>query len=483
MAKKLCLMIIDQVNFEGFNKLFKSQFAEVSPVSLDYVPRVTPVGHATISLGSPPSDHGVHGRRWWVSSYGQGGFECDLDKYNRPDFDNNLKNYIIDNSLINKIKGNFKKKENVKVATVIVAAKAFIPFLFGAEKSDIFAFPPFVAPMYDKKNNKFYISVVFCAKSDEGKKVLRDSKLDIFKYWKKLIYHIEPGNGYAAYQSRVNNDLELQWVLDSSCGGKPDISSYFHSLMKKYSPVVDDYYAFVGDLLLSRLEREYLNKYSKCLALLVQSWFSTDTLGHAFGIESDEYKVGLQLAMSTAQDRVEQGYSVAITSDHGGSALRRPLQFRKKSQLVESESQGMYMLKLPSADKVFECGDHLVGFNKKGVVSNVRVLYEDRLSGWLDVGGVTDAIKMRSFSKSYMPLWLVLPKSERFYSHAIAKTPKVNPKGDHGASVEHGVLSKCDNVVPWLVLPSASGFGKSMRIPNRLDEISDIIVSIMNDAN
>ena len=134
------LLVLDQVSRPTLDTELATQgLGRSSPVALDYIPRTTPVGHATISTGAPPSIHRVQGRTWYEHT--------SLTKHEvknavslvRPGPTSTF-DYLARNSLADKL-----RTAEVK-SVVAVAAKDFIPYLFGAWDCDVIVYPFDVFP-------------------------------------------------------------------------------------------------------------------------------------------------------------------------------------------------------------------------------------------------------------------------------------------------------------------------------------------------
>lgn len=105
-------------------------------VIADYIPCVTPVGHATLSTGSNPKDHQIIGRSWWTTETGakievsiEDLFDLLLYGSHSPF---QFPNYIRDNNLCGSLEGWF---------SIVAAAKDFVPLILGGNAAHIQIFP------------------------------------------------------------------------------------------------------------------------------------------------------------------------------------------------------------------------------------------------------------------------------------------------------------------------------------------------------
>lgn len=133
------LLIVDQLRYDVARRFFTN----ATPIRLDYIPRATPVGHATISTGTTPSVHGVQGRKFWNHRLGR----ClNLGQLPLDPGWGGLSN-LRGRTLFERI-----RSESPGRGLVCVAAKAFIPFLFGAWAADICVYPATVRPKTDAEH-------------------------------------------------------------------------------------------------------------------------------------------------------------------------------------------------------------------------------------------------------------------------------------------------------------------------------------------
>ena len=125
--------ILPETNLQN---VLKNLFHVHGIVEANYIPCVTPVGHATLSTGSNPKNHQIIGRSWWTTET-QKRVEVsiedlfDLLLYGNPS-NFTFPNYIRDNNLCRSLEGWF---------SIIAAAKDFVPIILGGDVADIQIFP------------------------------------------------------------------------------------------------------------------------------------------------------------------------------------------------------------------------------------------------------------------------------------------------------------------------------------------------------
>jgi hypothetical protein len=112
------------------------------PLDLDYVPRTTPVGHATISTGLLPAQHRIQGRLWFDHTRSTTTPQRAEDVTSTFPVIGSVFEEIYKHSLARQI----RYREGAAASIVVAAAKNFIPFLFGAWDTDVSVYPRTIAP-------------------------------------------------------------------------------------------------------------------------------------------------------------------------------------------------------------------------------------------------------------------------------------------------------------------------------------------------
>lgn len=440
------LLIVDQLGYDDFQALVGSRHGNATPVNLPYIPRTTPVGHATISTGQIPLVHGVHGRVWHLNVNG-GLVGRDIDGLPDGVFDPQAYQRILGASLVTRI-----RQRHPDAAIVVTAAKGFIPFLLGGERADIYLYPPTTFPTYT--GSDFRISVYLRWGTKKGEQALQRMTQSVATLWRTLVGRIAPGCVVAFRWTAT--EMELQWVLPPAANF--GVGRYWRALIGAHASEIDEFYSSVATTLLADL-------HSDDWKVLIQSWFSTDTFGHFFGTSSAEYRDALDRAMAFALQLSNKNFAVAVTSDHGGTAMRRANRYDASSGLAAAP-QGMSISIPGGAQRIVLSGDHLVGYSTSAPGQPHASFWNGTTSS---PAVIPQHIAWQSFGGAHTPLWLLLPlETERF-------ADSYRRGGDHGASVTaNGTLSEVDGRVPWLTL----GVWSPPQPPATLEQVARVFMSL-----
>jgi len=122
-VSRKALVVVDQLPFAALpSDVLRWPFlAKAGRVALGYVPRTTPVGHATISTGLMPADHRIQGREWYMAAGGQL-LRMMVDDLPQGALDPRVARPLARHALARRI-----RSSNPDAGIVITAAKAFIP--------------------------------------------------------------------------------------------------------------------------------------------------------------------------------------------------------------------------------------------------------------------------------------------------------------------------------------------------------------------
>lgn len=294
-------LIIDQ-----FVASYLSYFAERLDVQhgrgtaiANYLPCVTPVGHATLSLGCMPNQHGVIGRKWFTREFGSldhvdiEQFADDL-YYNRPPRGFRHEQNILVNNLCLQFEDRF---------CLVASVKPFVSFLLGGNRADVLIFP-----IPDRGRGRWIIAFKTAT-------------------WASLIQRIAPqvvGHLYTlAHEAQVSvppgaiQDLGYDHATMSYRFTFPSFGGRFHPNSDQ-AAAVDRFYVRCVESIIDSMPSD-LN------LMLAHSFYSCDWVGHDRGCGSSEYRNnldelaqiirGLLLGLSARSD----GQLVwIITGDHGG---------------------------------------------------------------------------------------------------------------------------------------------------------------------
>ncbi|HTR53648.1 MAG TPA: alkaline phosphatase family protein [Kofleriaceae bacterium] len=427
------LLVFDQVRPASLRAaLDPAVGADVHELCLDYIPRTTPVGHATISTGQIPSVHRIQGRSWYAASgltQHLHHVEDVLSSAPGPVFD------VIERANLARRLRNAGSR-----GIVIAAAKSFIPFLFGAWHSDVCVYPDTVRPIvYATGTTARTVAMDLCfiTWSDSGHAALVAAWHDITVRLTRLAALVPQTAMSAPAPPQTAPSLPhrhlARWIFHW-----PAVDQLIARLWAPIlGPIADEIDAFYTDVSL-----EILRRMAEPVVLL-QSCFSTDYQGHMHGPSSTQYSNALRRSVSRAQQL--HGYGpVVVTSDHGGRDT--PLCWRYDANARTLDVGAALSFTLPTA-RIVADADHLVGYDHLSLGPQPVELLRVTPNALVPMI-VPPRILQRSHHRAQVPRWLVLP------SHDARITDRaIRPGGgDHGACEDHGVLSDDDNRVPlWLL--------------------------------
>lgn len=439
------LLIIDQLPFESLKLVRQTHsfVADAVSVPLDYIPRTTPVGHATISTGEMPAEHRVQGRTWFSG----GANRHRIEDICRGQLDAAIGGRIRERSLINRI-----RLSDREAFIIVVAAKAFIPHLLGCHASDLAFFPTDVKPR--RNGDRFRIVVRAVAGNPAAGELLEAKRDWLQTLVREMAVGFIPGSvvgsEWAETPERV---LDFFWTLPTDFGeNQADVWTKWGRMLTTRAADVDRFY--------QQCATEMAEAAPPARGVYVlQSWFSTDYLGHTHGCQSTEYAGMLSDALASATTLAGDGYAVAVTSDHGGRPTPTHHYYDAFSQSAW-DSLGA-AIELPEGGEIVHSGDHLVGYcddEPRGTEVHSWG------GGTLEPIAVDSRVLANSFAPKQVPCWLVIPRGEERYS----ATRNSSGGGDHGACSEGNGISQVDNHVPALTLA-----GRADPAPKNLAGIAD----------
>ena len=461
--RRLALLVIDQLPYHVLDARRAShpKVTVLGKLELGYVPRTTPVGHATLSTGWMPSIHGVQGREWY-EEIGSEWKRHRLDDLPRGTFDPNLVAWLKANGLATKIR---EQQPNSRI--VVVAAKAMIPFLFGGWNADICVYPTDVAPRQDT-TGRYKLAVRVEAFTREGAEVLRATHEGVLLETERLMDSLVKGCDFEwePLPSESNLTLlEMHIVLPAAWGTNYHcIAELWHDITLEHCVEIDVFYRDIGISLLDSLPPTNAR-------VFVQSCFSTDYRGHEYGVDSGEYGAALdELLRSAVAIADDEGFLVIGTSDHGG----RPTPVHLLCDLTEvpplvTDNAGN-PVKLREARYIVHSGDHLVGYGGSSGVAFLQWTGGQEI----DVGTYSSVVD-RSFAASQRPSWLLLPNVNERYSRTNSRLRPHPSGGDHGACAEGRKLSEIDNSVPLFGIGSA----QYSSIPSSLEGVAGWLLTLL----
>lgn len=432
------LLVLDQVSRPALDRELAHQgLTPSTPVTLDYLPRTTPVGHATISTGAPPSVHRVQGRTWYEHGALTRHDVGQAVTLTRPNAAAPL-HHLATNSLAANVR-------SVDAGSIVaVAAKDFIPFLFGAWDCDVVVYPFDVAPApVASQGGAIGLSIVFVAWTASGAVALARSWAHITTTLSGMCppgttMHAPPPSPAAALPA-----VHLvTWLIPTHWGSVPaSFAPAWRNYVLASADTIDDGYTTIGQTLLGHLPAPHA---------LLQSCFATDAHGHASGPSSAAYTGSVAAGVLRAQRLAAAGFKVGVTSDHGGRDTPRVAGYDRSAATIDGVA-------LPTSSVHYKDGDHVVGY-APGSASAFWTSASPTLTPFT----VPAAMVARSYHPAQRPAWRVTGDN----ATRIDKVGARPGGGDHGLCASGGTVDPIDNEVPaW------SPNGRSSHTPAMLDDI------------
>lgn len=428
------LLVFDQVSFAALARHVEDSHS-VSPVRLDYLPRTTPVGHATISTGRTPAEHRIQGRRWHDCS-GRA-YEIDALVNRARPRRGGVFDAIRDDNLTRKLRA-----EGVR-SVVIAAAKDFIPFLFGAWDADVSLYPKAVYPALFSSPGPFGGRHGFELVLDIWTQAGADAVLAAHNQIERCLGDIAatvPGSDFRMFRPALAvGGRPMYWAMPASWGNTlPRVLGEWRSTLPTIADSIDDFYTAVTLAIAMHLPEP---------RALLQSCFATDAAGHRDGPSSHDYDIAVAASVRRARLVHASGWSVGVVSDHGGRDTPNSW-FHDQSTTPGSVSNGSVRHHLQASAAEVLSGDHVVGY---GALPANGVMCKGLDAHGLLTVTVPTRVYARSFHRHQTPAWLILPPEDG----TVAKRGKA-VRGNHGASYAGTGLSDADNEVGCWSLPAAS---------------------------
>lgn len=450
------LLVLDQVRPASLlAELDPAVHTNVRELCLDYIPRTTPVGHATISTGQVPAVHRVQGRRWYAAT----GLTQNLHTIDQVVSDAPMPVFhVVEQANLARRLRNAGTR-----GVVIAAAKSFIPYLFGAWHSDVCIYPESIRPLVHLNPNgtgTVGMDLCFVSWTLDGHASLVAAWNDITRHLTRLaglvpktsIGLAPPPTTAPSLPTLHRVRWNFPWPLVDQFVGR-----LWRPALDLITDDIDDFYTDVSLELLRHLAAP---------TVLLQSCFSTDYQGHLRGPSSKEYATALRRSVARAQ-RLHAFGPVAVTSDHGGRDTPRCWRYDPNAGTLDIG--GPQNFTLPPA-RVVPDGDHLVGYDHLTLGPQPVELYRVTPNA-LSPMTVDAQILRRSHHPSQVPRWLLLPSADS----RIAEVCKPGG-GDHGASERHGVLNDDDNRVPLWLLHTAPATVSNY--PSKLEDLAAWFVKL-----
>lgn len=320
-------LVIDQLPASTFK-------AGIHRLKLPFIPRTTPVGHATLSMGALPHVHGVQGREWY-RNVGGTLVQQKIDALPTATTPPGWRPKTLAAKL----------RSNGASGIVISAAKAFLPFLFGAWDADVAVYPTTIAPSPVAAGGPQPKLLVVRAKpfTQAGDFALRSSVTQLLTLFQTLALLAAPSS-IVTSRWHSSGAFEILWWVDDLT------KAAWATLVDAHGPAIDTFYTDATLELLQHLGNS---------AVHVQSWFSTDFRGHRHGVGSKSYLQAVGAALSTLRRLQGQASIVVATSDHGGRLTPQKIDFDSRQPAPRAVTRGTSQVALPSAQHVVMSGDHL----------------------------------------------------------------------------------------------------------------------------
>jgi predicted AlkP superfamily pyrophosphatase or phosphodiesterase len=324
--KLIVIIVVDQIRYDylptfekyftayGFNK-FTQNGINFTNCKFDYIGTVTCAGHATISTGSNPSEHGIIGNAWWEGKY----FAC-------TDFDDSEGNWkLTPQSLMLSTLGDELKKHHVNSKVFSISGKDRASIMMGGKLSDGTFWIDYSKGQF-RTSDYFNNSLPTWLAS-----INNQSPFD--KYfnlpWERSLpesyYLYEDFSPFEASPIGIGNTFPR--ILN---GGNPkEITSRFYSSIA-LTPYAGE---VILDVSISCIENEKLGIDSDPDILWI-GLSNIDAIGHAYGPESQEIQDAfiktdslLAAFISKIEDRIGKNNVLFIlTGDHGVAPVPEKIQ-------------------------------------------------------------------------------------------------------------------------------------------------------------
>lgn len=422
------------------------------PLALGYIPRTTPVGHATISTGHAPARHRIQGRAWF--SHGSNAPHRVDTLPNTFPVTGTVFQDVFQLSLAHQL----RTVAGDDAVIVAAAAKNFIPFLFGAWHTDVSVYPRTIAPVSDSTG--YSLDVVFDAFTTRGHTAVLGLANQLTNLalglvgapWKiqwLAVQHAVLGPGHTRHAMR--------WTVPASWGtAQATVRSRWRRFLDVHIIAVDDFYSNVLEALLTAISPTRIHP-----EFALQSCVATDSFGHWYGPSSQQYQQALHAGIARAL-RLSQHSAVLVTSDHGGRDTPVWWTYAPETSMVTTP---LANVTLRAGTPVLE-GDHLVGY----AGAPVLVMVEDVRGTAVQI---SPGLLAKSFHRAQMPHWILLPEQHAM----IVDVARGNAGGGgvHGACEHLSQLSPIDGLVPLWALPKHM---PPTTIPSGLDGVAATFLTL-----
>ncbi len=427
-------------------------------VQLGYVPAVTPAGHATLSTGTNPAEHGVLGRRWRsrvsdssieliVEAFEalggpKGALQPSLVAKARAEYPGFVASLLFDTNLA----------AALDQFTIVASAKDFVSVILGGCSADVVIYPR-LSPISSPSSQ--YVDVKIAIYCSERRAYPSSST---------------SGSGFQGYVTTTVAG-EIRKAIESTVDAFRRSGAPLQDAARLKSLIKDEgwqakegqhvfSFPFDGALLAEWTNNVAIDRMYSLIAqaiardrarsspvTIVQSFFAPDYSAHMHGIRGGIYSDTVKQTLQNVVDLIKGVHSLgmhdvsfAVTSDHGGRHVDRIVDFRSGPL-----TGGLYLGRCPVALSHRDSSWYLEDF--VGVFSspagmlpaalgerNTTAVIDDEEK--LDYWEVPERVLEASFADG-MPDLLVLPGSGRLFRRPGAASRKAQSQllgGGHGAS-------------------------------------------------
>lgn len=452
--------------YEELVEALRGLFTECKTIRADYIPCITPVGHATLSTGHNPRDHQIIGREWYIQ---QGRTEVDIHNlldwlvFQEPE-GLGFPEYIDGHNLCREV----GMSEWFKI---VCAAKDFIPFILGGNNADI----------------QMYLS-------------MRKEKVngDISEKW-ELHVRCVPGEDLVDAEMRelirknlTKFDKAARWV------GWDKMYRIHVFALPNFDPwkdvvEVDIFFAnILPDLMKLALKSNREN------ILVCQSFWSTDRIGHRWGPGSKEYWETLSQMVIIIADQINWVKNLnerimgAITTDHGGRSVSSKLtvewndadneyQYVEYSgeDNIEGQNQAIYQAEENKSRDV--CYWYNIEKDEKSGIYRKNCYDCERFAIKKDIMKKSYQEKETRSTRNNRPVVIEIPAATKYFYPS--KGGKVVFKGFHGASVSDSNppedLNAADYIIPYILFSHGKSPPEKYKSPNAHKDIRESFFSLI----
>lgn len=278
---------------------------------------------------------------------------------------------------------------------VAVAAKDFIPYLFGAWDCDVIAYPFDVVPRpIASHGNSIGLEIVFVTFTAAGARALAAAWPRIASILQSMANPTIPSGASmmtptpSASASLAQLHLAT-WLLPPAWGPTTAaVASSWRQYISTFADAIDDRYSEIALALARQLPRP---------RAILQSCFSTDSHGHTLGPSAMRYQQSVGNGVDRARRLATGGFVVGVTSDHGGRDTRAVATYDRAAGTVAGAA-------LPTAATHFKDGDHIVGYASAATTTSFWVSTPNGLMPFV----VPPSVTARSYHPTQVPAWKVV---------------------------------------------------------------------------